>query len=69
MKNWWNIAYWRLLLFFNLCFQITEKDDLHLEDMDDDESIVTCFKKCRQKVIAEQLSAGLTEEQLEEEKE
>ncbi|KAJ9582288.1 hypothetical protein L9F63_003417 [Diploptera punctata] len=46
----------------------TEKDD-HSPETIENESIVTHYKKFRQKAIAEQLSAGLTPEQLEEEKE
>lgn len=48
-------------------FQNEEAND-HTE-MTDNESILSQIKISRQKAIAEQLSAGLTEEQLQQEKE
>lgn len=48
-------------------FQNEEAND-HME-MTDNESILSQIKISRQKAIAEQLSAGLTEEQLQQEKE
>ncbi|PSN57641.1 hypothetical protein C0J52_05417 [Blattella germanica] len=71
-----------LAVFLTWWFQDTQpkhlQDDTNKErenqendsaDIYDKDSIVTQYKMTRQKVIAEQLSAGLTEEQLEEEKE